>query len=54
MEWIIARLSEPSTWRGIVALVSVAGVALSPDQAAQIISAGIAIAGVINVFRKEK
>jgi hypothetical protein len=28
---IYACLSEPSTWRGIIALVTAAGVALSPD-----------------------
>jgi hypothetical protein len=32
LSYIYARLSEPSTWRGIIALVTAAGVALSPDQ----------------------
>jgi hypothetical protein len=53
MEWIVARLNEASTWRGIIALISAAGVALSPDQGVAIVTAGVALAGVINVFRKE-
>jgi len=32
LSYIYARLSEPSTWRGIIALVTAAGVALPPDQ----------------------
>lgn len=54
MDYILERLKEPSTWRGIIALISAAGVALKPEQADKIIALGIALAGLINVFRKEK
>jgi hypothetical protein len=53
MEYVRERLSEPSTWRGIIGLVSALGVVLSPEQADKIIAAGIALMGVVNVFRKE-
>ena len=53
MQWIIDRLNEASTWRGIVGLLTAAGVAVSPDMSAQIIATGLALMGVINVFRKE-
>lgn len=54
MNYIIARLFEPSTWRGLVALLTVFGVRLAPDQAEAILTAGVSIYAAINVFRKEK
>lgn len=54
MDWIIDRLQEPSTWRGIISLITAAGVAISPDLAAAIIAVGLAGMGLINVIRKEK
>lgn len=54
MQYIIDRLNEPSTWRGIIGLLSALGVVLSPEQADKIIAAGIALMGLVNVFRKEK
>lgn len=49
-EYLLERLKEPSTWRGIVALVTAAGVALTDAQATAIVSAGLALIGVIGVF----
>lgn len=54
MQYILARLLEPSTWRGLVALLTVFGVRLAPDQADAILTAGVSIYAAINVFRKEK
>lgn len=45
-----AQLREPSTWRGITYLLTSAGVALSPEQTAAIVSAGLALSGAIGVF----
>lgn len=53
MSWLIARLKEPSTWRGIVWLLTVAGISLKPDQVEAIITAGIAIAGLLGVFTRD-
>ena len=54
MEYIIARLSEPSTWRGIVWLITAFGVAIDPAQQEGIIAFGMALAGLVGVFTKEK
>jgi hypothetical protein len=54
MNWILTRLSEPSTWRGIVGLLTTAGVIISPTQADKIIAFGIALVALIEVLRKEK
>ena len=47
---IIDRLNEPSTWRGIVALITAAGVAISPTQGEAIIAGGLAIMGLLGAF----
>lgn len=49
---IAARLSESSTWRGLILLASSAGIAIDPDQSGAIITAGLGLVGLINVFRK--
>jgi len=54
LDYILARLSEPSTYRGAVFLLSGLGITLVPEQANSIVAASMAIVGAINVFRKEK
>lgn len=49
-EFLLNRLREASTWRGIVMLLTAAGVALSAAQTEAIIAAGMAIVGAIGVF----
>ncbi len=49
MDWK-AIIREPSTWRGLVWLLTAGGLVLSPEQQAAIIGAGAAIAGLIGVF----
>ena len=52
MSWLLDRLGENSTWRGIIGIVTASGAVLKPEQADKIIAAGIAIVAVINIFRK--
>jgi hypothetical protein len=52
IEYALARLSENSTWRGIILLLTAVGVTVNTEQAEHIIAAGLAVIGVINVFRK--
>lgn len=54
MEWLIERLGESSTWRGLTWLLTAVGVALSPDQTEAVIAAGMAIAGLLGAFTKEQ
>lgn len=53
-EYMLARLREGSTWRGIIAMLTAAGVSLQPDQQEAIISLGLAIMGVVGVFMKDQ
>lgn len=45
--YILERLKEPSTWRGITLLLTALGIPLAPGMADLIISAGLAVAGLI-------
>jgi hypothetical protein len=52
-DWIINRLKEPSTWRGIFAMLAAAGIAISPDLQGHITTAGLALIGLINFIKKD-
>jgi hypothetical protein len=49
---LLGKLSENSTWRGLVLIATAVGLKLDPEQANAIIAAGLAVVGVVNVFRK--
>ncbi len=48
--YLLARLREASTWRGIVVLATSLGVALQPGQIEAIVAFGLGLAGVLAVF----
>ncbi len=48
------RLSEPSTWAGLVGLVAgLSGITLSDDEQQAYVALGIALAGVLQIFVRE-
>lgn len=49
MNWR-SLITEPSTWRGLVWLLTATGLAVSPDQQAAIAATGMALAGLIGAF----
>jgi hypothetical protein len=49
-EYIIARLAEASTWRGLVYLLTALGVAMDVAKTEALVAAGMAISGAIAVF----
>jgi hypothetical protein len=51
---ILDKLSENSTWRGLILLATAAGVNLEPELQNQIVAAGLGLVGLINVIRKGK
>jgi len=51
---ILDRLTDNSTWRGIILLVTAAGLRLEPELQNQIIASGLALVGLINVIRNGK
>ena len=52
--YILDRLREASTWRGIILLLTALGIQLEPEQATAIVSAGLALSGLIAVLTKDK
>lgn len=50
----LERLTENSTWRGFILLGTALGLRLEPELQNQIIAAGLALVGLINVIRKGK
>lgn len=54
LSWILERLKEPTTYLGITAILSSAGIALDPELAQSIQTAGLGVAGIILFITKEK
>lgn len=52
--YILDRAREPSTWRGLVLLLTAIGVPIAPVMADAIITAGLAVAGLIGVAVPDK
>ena len=52
--YFMQRLSEPSTWRGILAVLTACGIAISPDQAEKIVAGGLALIGLVGAFSPDK
>jgi hypothetical protein len=52
--YLVSRMSEPSTWRGIIMLLTAAGVQIQPQMIEVIVSCGMALAGLIGVVTADK
>jgi hypothetical protein len=52
--YILQRIKEASTWRGVILLLTAIGVPVAPAMADSIIAAGLAIAGLIGAFSPDK
>jgi hypothetical protein len=53
MKIMIEKLTEPSTIRGVIALLGAFGITVQPEYHEHIIAAVLALIGIINVWRKE-
>lgn len=53
MNWLLNRLREPSTWRGLVWLATGFGVTLKPEVWEQVTAVGMALAGLIGVLTRD-
>lgn len=49
-QYILERAKEPSTWRGLILVLTAIGVPMAPAMAEAIVSAGLAVAGLIGVL----
>lgn len=56
-KWMMERLQEPSTWRGIVAFVAgtgVLGAQVSPELTNAIVGVGLAVIGLLGILTRDK
>lgn len=53
-KYILNRLREPSTWRGLVLFVTALGVPVRPELMEPIIATGLAVTGLIGVVTQDK
>lgn len=54
MQWLIERMTEKSTWAGVLtAIGTVCGVIVKPEFAVQITGAGVALASLALFIMKE-
>lgn len=53
-QYIIARLKEPSTWRGILMLCVALGVKISPELQEAILQFGLAAVGLVGMLTSDK
>ena len=54
MKYILDRLKEPSSWRGIVMIATAFGVSVNTELMGSIIVVGTGLAGVIGFVFKDK
>ena len=52
-QYLLDRAKEPSTWRGLVLILTAFGTALSPDQKEAIVAGGLGLAGLLGALTKD-
>ena len=50
----LLKLNQPSTWRGLISLLSGLGVAISPELAEHIVAIAVSAFGIVEIVRSEK
>ncbi len=53
MQNILKRFGQESTWRGLITVATAVGVVLNPEQVEAIVAAGLAVVGLINIFKAD-
>ena len=49
-DYILARAKEPSTWRGLILLLTSAGLGIAPELATLIVTVGTGTAGILGML----
>jgi hypothetical protein len=51
---VLNQLAQNSTWRGLLLILTSAGIVIEPQMQEAILAAGLSAIGLINVIRKGK
>jgi hypothetical protein len=54
MAYLIERMKEPSTWRGLILIATGLGAGWSQESQGIIVSAGVALAGVLGALLPDR
>lgn len=52
--YVLERMKEPSTWRGLVLLLTALGIPMAPGVSDAIIAAGLGLAGLIGAVMPDR
>ncbi|MBF0176517.1 MAG: hypothetical protein HQL63_06680 [Magnetococcales bacterium] len=52
MKYVMERLQEPSTWRGMIMLATALGIDMRPELVTEIIATGTGLAGLVGMLTK--
>ncbi len=52
--YLLERLTERSTWIGITAVISGAGISIAPELTNSVISMGMGVAGIISMVTRDQ
>lgn len=53
-DYFLARVKEPSSWRGLFLILTAIGVPVAPEMAEAIITVGLGVVGAIGVAAPDK
>lgn len=53
-QYILERAKEPSTWRGVVMILTALGVPMAPGMTEAVVSIGLGVAGLIGILTADK
>lgn len=54
LAFMAQRVAEPSTWRGVVALLASVGIAVDPGHLETFVTSGLALIGLIGALTPDK
>jgi hypothetical protein len=54
LNYLLDRLSENSSWRGIILVLTALGLKMEPQMQESILAVGLSAIGLINLLRKGK
>lgn len=54
LKWLVDRLGERSTWLGLTAIATAAGIKAEPEQVEAVTTLGLSVAGAVMAFTKDK
>jgi len=53
MRYLLNRLNEPSTWRGLIMILTALGLNISPELSEAILAGGVGLTGIIGAVTKD-